>query len=128
MNPRAWLAARGSRLVRLGGSAAAIIIVALAVFLIAPRLVQSVASQEATQSQLPPGEFKPTDEQWKSLKIAPVATVTFRSDSITEGNIAIDDDLNTPVFSPYSGHVVKLIAKLGDQVARGAPLFEVEAT
>ena len=75
-----------------------------------------------------PDSFKPTEAQWKSLRIAPVATVSFRSDSITEGNIAIDDDLNTPVFSPYSGHVVKLIARLGDRVERGAPLFEVEAT
>ncbi len=129
MNPWAWLAPRRSRLVRrCAGGAAAIIAIALAVFVIGPRLVQPVASQPAPSPQLPPGEFKPTEAQWKSLKIAPVATATFHSDSITEGNIAIDDDLNTPVFSPYSGHVVRLIAKLGDGVERGAPLFEVEAT
>jgi cobalt-zinc-cadmium efflux system membrane fusion protein len=43
-------------------------------------------------------------------------------------NIAIDDELNTSVFSPYSGRVTRLIARLGDQVERGTPLFAVEAT
>jgi cobalt-zinc-cadmium efflux system membrane fusion protein len=47
---------------------------------------------------------------------------------VTEGNIALNDDLNTPVFSPYSGRVTRLIAKLGDNVERGAPLFTMEAT
>lgn len=129
MNPWAWRGARMSPLVRLrAGGAIAVIFLALAVFTFGPRLVQPITSRPAPPPRLPPGEFKPTEAQWKSLKIAPVATVTFRSDSVTEGNIAIDDDLNTPVFSPYSGHVVKLIARLGDQVERGAPLFEVEAT
>ena len=47
---------------------------------------------------------------------------------MTEGSIAIDDDLTTPVFSPYSGRVIKLIAKLGDHVEPGAPLFEIQAS
>ena len=54
--------------------------------------------------------------------------MTFRPERVTEGNIAVDDDLTTPVFSPYSGRVIKLIAKLGDHVERGAPLMAVEAT
>jgi cobalt-zinc-cadmium efflux system membrane fusion protein len=77
---------------------------------------------------LPPGVFKPTETQWKGLKIVTVETIPFHSESITEGNIAIDDDLTTPVYSPYSGRVVKLIAKWGDTVARGSPLFSVEAS
>lgn len=75
-----------------------------------------------------PGTFKPTEEQWKALKLEAVQTRSFRSEQVTEGNIALDDDLNTPVFSPYSGRVTRLIAKLGDKVERGAPLFTVEAT
>jgi cobalt-zinc-cadmium efflux system membrane fusion protein len=47
---------------------------------------------------------------------------------VTEGSIAIDDDLTTPVFSPYSGRVIKLIAKLGDVVEPGAPLFAIQAS
>src|SRR5260370_40342058 len=75
-----------------------------------------------------PGTFKPTEEQWKALKIEAVETRSFRTEQVTEGNIALDDDLNTPVFSPYSGRVTRLIAKLGDKVERGAPLFTMEAT
>lgn len=72
--------------------------------------------------------FKPTEAQFKGLTIATVDAVNFHSESITEGNIALDDDLTTPVVSPYSGRVVKLIARLGDAISRGAPLFAVEAT
>jgi len=75
-----------------------------------------------------PGTFKPTEEQWKALRIEAVETRSFRSEQVTDGNIALNDDLNTPVFSPYSGRVTRLIAKLGDNVERGAPLFTMEAT
>jgi membrane fusion protein, heavy metal efflux system len=74
------------------------------------------------------GTFRPTKEQWAGFKIEPVRLVTFRPEQVTEGNIAIDDDLTTPVFSPYSGRVIKLIAKLGDNVEPGAPLFAIQAS
>jgi membrane fusion protein, heavy metal efflux system len=85
--------------------------------------VQSVASQPA-----PPGILRPTETEWKSLRIVTVEAIPFRSESVAEGNIAIDDDLATPVYSPYSGRVVELFAKPGDLVERGAPLFSVEAS
>jgi cobalt-zinc-cadmium efflux system membrane fusion protein len=83
---------------------------------------------QAAATRTPSGSFKPTEEQWKALNIEAVETRSFRTEQVTEGNIALDDDLNTPVFSPYSGRVTRLIAKLGDRVERGAPLFAVEAT
>ena len=45
----------------------------------------------------------------------------------TDGKIANDDDLTTPVFSPYTGRVVKLYARAGDTVHQGDPLFAVQA-
>lgn len=74
-----------------------------------------------------PGTFTPTKEQWAGLQTAAVITRQFRQEQVTEGNIALDDNLNTPVFSPYSGRVVRLIADLGARVERGAPLFAIEA-
>jgi cobalt-zinc-cadmium efflux system membrane fusion protein len=74
------------------------------------------------------GTFRPTKEQWLGFKIEPVGLVSFRPEQVTEGSIAIDDDLTTPVFSQHSGRVIKLIAKLGDHVEAGAPLFEIQAT
>jgi cobalt-zinc-cadmium efflux system membrane fusion protein len=124
-----WLHVRGSRWARLSAyGLAAISAAILGVALIGPKLVQPVEGQPAKPPELPPGVFKPTEAQWKGFKIAPVELVAFHSDSITEGNIALDDDLTTPVFSPYSGRVVKLVARLGDTVQRGAPLFSVEAS
>jgi len=75
-----------------------------------------------------PGTFRPTKEQWAGFKIEPARLIIFRPEQITEGSIAIDDDLTTPVFSPYSGRVIKLIAKLGDHPEAGAPLFEIQAS
>jgi len=74
------------------------------------------------------GAFRPSDTQWASLKLAAVRQVAFRDERATDGKIAINDDTTTPVFSPYSGRVSRLIAKPGDHVERGAPLFAIEAS
>ena len=71
--------------------------------------------------------FRPTRAQWASLKVATVASSTFQTEQVTDGNIAFDDDTTTPVFSPFTGRVTKLIAKPGDVVRQGAPLMAVEA-
>jgi cobalt-zinc-cadmium efflux system membrane fusion protein len=73
------------------------------------------------------GTFQPTQAQFASLMIRPIARRDFPAVTTTEGNIATDDDLTTPVYSPFSGRVTKLEAKLGDRVAKGAPLMTVEA-
>ena len=57
-----------------------------------------------------------------------VTVRAFRPEQVTEGTIAVDDDLTTPVFSHYSGRVIKVIAMLGDVVEPGAPLFVIHAS
>jgi cobalt-zinc-cadmium efflux system membrane fusion protein len=74
------------------------------------------------------GTFRPTKEQWAGFKIEPVGLLSFRPEQVTEGNIAVDDNLTTPVFSHYSGRVIKVIARLGDIVEPGAPLFVIHAS
>jgi cobalt-zinc-cadmium efflux system membrane fusion protein len=74
------------------------------------------------------GAFRPTDSQWNGLKLTPVRQVAFRDERATDGKISINEDTTTPVFSPYSGRVSRLIAKPGDHVDAGAPLFAIEAT
>jgi cobalt-zinc-cadmium efflux system membrane fusion protein len=73
------------------------------------------------------GGFKTTNAQWADLKIEPVKQVEFPQAEDTDGKIANDDDLTTPVFSPYTGRVVKLFARAGDTVHQGDPLFAVQA-
>lgn len=83
---------------------------------------------DAPPAQQEPGTFRPTPAQLAGFRIEPVRLATFRSERNADGHIALDDDRTTPVFSPYSGRVVRLIARLGDRVERGAPLFAVEAS
>jgi cobalt-zinc-cadmium efflux system membrane fusion protein len=81
-----------------------------------------------TTSADTPGTFRPTQQQWRGLKLEPVKTMAFRPEEVTEGNIAVDDDLTTPVFSHYSGRVIKVIAMLGDVVKSGDSLFVIHAS
>ena len=71
--------------------------------------------------------FAPTPAQWASLGMEPVKAMTFRSEHITEGKISINEDRATPIFPPYAGRVTRLMAKPGDMVQRGQPLFYIEA-
>ena len=72
--------------------------------------------------------YHPTEAEWTNLTVEPVELRSFRSEQVTEGKISIDEDRATPIFSPYSGRVLKLLAKPGESVERGQPLFIVEAT
>jgi cobalt-zinc-cadmium efflux system membrane fusion protein len=76
----------------------------------------------------PPGTFRATAQQMKTLTVTSVGTHDFVSEERTEGKIAVNGDRSTPLFSPYSGRVTRVIAGLGDVVRQGAPLAIVEAT
>lgn len=82
----------------------------------------------SSQSKRPRGIFYPTAAQWATLTVEPVQQRVFRSEHVTEGKIAVDEDRSTPIFSPYAGRVTKLFVKPGDTVTLGQPLFTVEAT
>src|SRR5580658_4725982 len=85
------------------------------------------ASAPAESQATADGGFKTTNAQWADLKVEPVKQVEFPQAEDTDGKIANDDDLTTPVFSPYTGRVVKLYARAGDTVHQGDPLFAVQA-
>jgi cobalt-zinc-cadmium efflux system membrane fusion protein len=72
--------------------------------------------------------FQPTDRQWADLKLQKIEDAVFQDEAVTDGKIALDDELVTPVFSPYTGHVTRLIARPGDVVGRGDQLFTIDAT
>jgi cobalt-zinc-cadmium efflux system membrane fusion protein len=75
-----------------------------------------------------PDSFAPTPAQLRTLTMAPVAEINFRTELMTDGKIAVNGNTSTPVFSPFSGRVTRVIANPGDTVAKGAPLLAVEAT
>jgi cobalt-zinc-cadmium efflux system membrane fusion protein len=85
----------------------------------------------ATTAKTPAADadsFKPTPAQMASLKIATVASSNFRAEDLTDGKISINGDRTTPVFSPYSGRVTRVIANPGDTVQQGQPLLALEAS
>ncbi len=85
------------------------------------------SSEMSSQSRRGMPRYMPTAAEWASLTIEPVADHTFRAEHVTEGKIAVDEDRSTPVFSPYAGRVIKLLARPGDHVKQGQPLFVIEA-
>ncbi len=81
----------------------------------------------SSQSRRSGPRYIPSQAEWAALTVAPVSDYTFRTERVTEGKIAVDEDRATPVFSPYAGRVIRLLARPGDHVAQGQPLFVIEA-
>jgi membrane fusion protein, heavy metal efflux system len=82
----------------------------------------------AAAAPAPPGTFRATPQQLKTLTVESVALHGFVSEELTEGKIAVNADRATPLFSPYSGRVLKVIAGQGDTVKQGAVLATIEAS
>lgn len=86
------------------------------------------APAEVQSEPLSQGEFRLSDAEMRALRIEPVRLQDFRAERIAEGRIAYNEDRSTPVFSPYNGRVIRVQAKLGEQVQAGDTLFEIETT
>jgi membrane fusion protein, heavy metal efflux system len=66
-------------------------------------------------------------DQMHQLEIVKVETHAFRVQRSAIGQIAFNDDASTMILSPFSGRVVRLIAKVGDLVKSGDPLLEIDS-
>jgi cobalt-zinc-cadmium efflux system membrane fusion protein len=121
---RAWSSARQWRAV---GVAAAVAVVAVLALWLGGR-VFGPHEVPAAGPPAPPGTFRATAQQLKTLTFETVALHGFVSEELTEGKIAVNADRATPLFSPYSGRVLRVIAGLGDAVKQGAPLATIEAS
>src|SRR5271168_3468835 len=120
---RAWPVARQWRAAGIGAAVAVIVILAvwLGGNLFGPQEIPAAAA-------LPPGTFRATPQQLKTFTVELVQTHAFVSEELTEGKIGVNGDHATPVISPYSGRVTRVIAGLGDTVKAGAPLATLEAS
>jgi cobalt-zinc-cadmium efflux system membrane fusion protein len=92
----------------------------------APRHPMGGDAEVSSQAKRP-ARFAPTAAQWATLTVEPVKSIAFRSEHMTEGKIAINEERATPIYPPYAGRVTRLMAKPGDKVERGQPLFFIEA-
>jgi membrane fusion protein, heavy metal efflux system len=120
---RAW--PRERQLFAVGVGIAVVLVVVFGLWA-AESLLKSASP--AAAPTLPPGTFRASALQLKTLTVEPVGLHGFVSEELTEGKIAANADRATPVFSPYSGRITRIIAGLGDTVKAGAPLATVEAS
>ncbi|HET9585339.1 MAG TPA: efflux RND transporter periplasmic adaptor subunit [Bradyrhizobium sp.] len=66
-------------------------------------------------------------DQMHQLQIVKVGTYSFRAQRSAIGLIGYNEDASTIVLTPFSGRVIRLIAKPGDEVKRGDPLLEIDS-
>jgi membrane fusion protein, heavy metal efflux system len=113
------------------GAAACFFILCIIIATIAISVVHRAGTtaevDSSSQSRQVGDLYYPAAKQWASLEISTVGELVFRAEHLTEGKIAVDEDRATLVYSPYAGRVIKLLAKPGDIVAAGQPLFVVES-
>jgi membrane fusion protein, heavy metal efflux system len=67
-----------------------------------------------------------SEPQLEHVTVRSVETRAFQVEKSAPGRIAFNEDSATAIFTPYTGHVLRLLAKAGDQVQRGSPLFEID--
>ena len=61
------------------------------------------------------------------LRLVPAELCEFQMKKTAIGQIAFNEDASTVVLTPFSGRVTRLIAKIGDEVKIGDPLFEIDS-
>jgi len=66
-------------------------------------------------------------DQLHQLAVVTVESHTFLDQRSAIGQIAFNEDASTPVLTPFSGRVTRLVAKVGDRVKRGDPLLEIDS-
>jgi len=74
-----------------------------------------------------PNVVQVSSDQMHQLNVVNVDVYPFRQHKLAIGQIAFNDDASTVVQTPFSGRVTRLLAKIGDDVKRGDPLFEIDS-
>jgi len=106
-----------------------IVVLAATAALVIGWALRARASEPAPQSvPTAANEVRLSSGQLATLEINIVGTRTFRTEEVTDGQIALNGDTTTQVFSPYSGRVVRVLASPGEYVKARAPLLRIEAT
>jgi cobalt-zinc-cadmium efflux system membrane fusion protein len=89
---------------------------------------KSASAADASAAAATPDQVKLSAEQLATLGTATVKTAHFHDAVIADGQIAVNADTTTQVFSAYSGRVVHVMAGIGDKVRSGAPLVSLDAS
>jgi membrane fusion protein, heavy metal efflux system len=74
-----------------------------------------------------PDAVELSDAQLGMITIGAVSERAFPLEREAVGNIDFNEDMTAQVFPPYQGRIVKLYAKIGDNVQRGQTLLTIES-
>jgi len=107
--------------------AGALLVIVIALFWFVPKLLSAWAPAPPPEAARDNSTFAATDRQWQTLRFAQVRAATIGENAASDGKIAVDDDLTTAVFSPFTGRVTRILVKAGDHVGAGQVLFAVAA-
>jgi cobalt-zinc-cadmium efflux system membrane fusion protein len=94
-----------------------------------------VRRQEARTDETPtaPAEkassdvIEATPDQLKQIRVEPVRDQFIELDLETTGKVGFNEDRMTPVFAPYGGRVLEVLANKGDLVKTGQTLLVIES-
>jgi cobalt-zinc-cadmium efflux system membrane fusion protein len=87
-----------------------------------------VTSSVAAEGPMKGADFiRVVPDQMHQLQVVKVETTAFRTQRSAIGQIGYNEDASTIVLTPFSGRVIRLIAKLGEQVKKGDPLLEIDS-
>jgi membrane fusion protein, heavy metal efflux system len=122
-------AARRRRLLPwlVAGAVVLLAVVGAYLWLLNGQRAPSAAELHPPQSS-PAAEFRLSDAEMRALRIDEVHVQEFRAERMADGRIAYNEDRSTPVFSPHNGRVVRVLARLGEEIEVGKALLELETT
>lgn len=108
--------------------AAILFAVVIALFWLVPMVITALTPPPPPPPPPPAdGSFVATDKQWQTLSFAKAQSSMVGDNATSDGRIAVDDDLTTTIYSPFTGRVTQIMVKAGDRVSAGQVLFAVAA-
>jgi cobalt-zinc-cadmium efflux system membrane fusion protein len=109
------------------GIAAAILVIAAAVFVFTRRPTPAAEPETAKADAVPAGLIEATGEQLNQIRVEPVREQTIDVNLEATGRVGFNEDRVTPVLAPYPGRVLELLASTGDVVKAAQPLLVIES-
>lgn len=97
---------------------------ALALFLCGTAVLPAMAVENPVEKS---EQVKITQDQLRQIDVTTTTLKTFVPMRTAIGQIAFNEDASTAVLTPFSGRVTRLLKKVGEDVTRGEPLFEIDS-
>jgi len=103
-----------------------VVLVLIAAFVIRRQEMQTNESP-APKAQHPSDVIEATPEQLRQIRVEPVREQEVGTDLETTGKVGFNEDRMSPVFAPYTGRVLEVLANKGDVVKAGQALLVIES-